>query len=55
MLLLTNEHYTFLIFKHNKKALYPTLMGSKTPTSNSAKAKNLGRGWAAHKSPIRED
>ncbi len=29
-------------------------MGSKTPPQNSAKAKNLGGGRAAHKSPIGE-
>ena len=32
----------------------PALMGSKTPPQNSAKAKKLGRGRAAHKSPIGE-
>nr|WP_100240256.1 hypothetical protein [Bacillus thuringiensis] len=31
---------------------YPTLMGSKTPPQNAAKAKNLGGGSTAHKSPI---
>ncbi len=34
--------------------IYPTLMGSKTPPQNAAKAKNLGGGRAAHKSPIGE-
>ncbi len=35
-------------------SIYPALMGSKTPASkqNSAKEKNLGGGWAAHKIPI---
>ncbi|OTW69570.1 hypothetical protein BK727_26275 [Bacillus thuringiensis serovar roskildiensis] len=34
------------------KVIYPTLMGSKTPTSKFSKAKNLGGGSTAHKSPI---
>ncbi|MCU4901719.1 spermidine/putrescine ABC transporter ATP-binding protein [Bacillus cereus] len=33
---------------------YPALMGSKPPPQNSAEAKKLGRGRAAHKSPIGE-
>ncbi|MBE7097779.1 hypothetical protein FTO65_19005 [Bacillus cereus] len=32
--------------------MYPTLTGSKTPTSNSAKAKKIGGGSTACKSPI---
>ena len=36
-------------YQHFKEeVLYPTLIGSKTPPQNSAKAKNLGGGWAAH-------
>ncbi|MBE7097592.1 spermidine/putrescine ABC transporter ATP-binding protein [Bacillus cereus] len=33
---------------------YPALMGSKTPPQNLAKAKKLGGGSTAHKSPIGE-
>nr|WP_244159106.1 spermidine/putrescine ABC transporter ATP-binding protein [Bacillus proteolyticus] len=33
---------------------YPALTGSKTPTSNSAKAKKVGGGSTACKSPIGE-
>ncbi|MDA1887743.1 spermidine/putrescine ABC transporter ATP-binding protein [Bacillus cereus group sp. BY105LC] len=33
---------------------YPTLMGSKIPPQNSAKAKKLGGGRAAYKSSIGE-
>ncbi|MDA1532620.1 spermidine/putrescine ABC transporter ATP-binding protein [Bacillus cereus group sp. BY17LC] len=40
--------------RHNLLALYPALMGSKTPPQNSAKAKKLGGGSTAHKSPIGE-
>ncbi|OXB98370.1 hypothetical protein FHE73_15345 [Bacillus thuringiensis] len=32
--------------------VYPPLTGSKTPPQNSAKAKKLGGGSTAHKSPI---
>ncbi len=32
--------------------VYPALMGSKTPPQNSAKAKQLGGGSTARKSPI---
>ena len=32
--------------------IYPALMGSKTPPQNSARAKKLDGGRAAHKSPI---
>nr|WP_304362976.1 spermidine/putrescine ABC transporter ATP-binding protein [Bacillus wiedmannii] len=34
--------------------MYPTLTGSKTPTSNSAKTKKIVGGRAACKSPIGE-
>ncbi|PEP18477.1 spermidine/putrescine ABC transporter ATP-binding protein [Bacillus wiedmannii] len=34
--------------------MYPALTGSKTPTSNSAKAKKIAGGRAACKSPIGE-
>ncbi|MEB9612909.1 spermidine/putrescine ABC transporter ATP-binding protein [Bacillus cereus] len=34
--------------------MYPTVTGSRTPPQNSAKAKKLGGGSTARKSPIGE-
>ncbi|PHC85101.1 hypothetical protein COF42_19800 [Bacillus wiedmannii] len=43
--IITSHFYQFI-------HIYPALMGSKTPPQNAAKAKNLGGGSTAHKSPI---
>ncbi|MFK4413375.1 hypothetical protein ABH961_001912 [Bacillus sp. RC251] len=40
--------------KYFLRYFYPALMGNKTPPQNAAKAKKLGGGRAAHKSPIGE-
>ena len=44
----------FPLFDKLLQIIYPALMGSKTPPQNSAEAKKLGGGRAAHKSPIGE-